>query len=72
MLAKFAISISMETCKNIANIYITSNNIQMSEETATKDLRTREGNACILDVKCKFSWIDRITRNFKWDHFEKK
>lgn len=44
----------------------------MSEETATKDLRTGEGNACILDVKCKFSWIDRITRNFKWDHFEKK
>ena len=68
MLAKFAISISMETCKNIANIYITSNNIEMSEETAMKDLRTQEGITCILDVNCKFSWMDRITRNFKWDH----
>lgn len=71
MLAKSTISISLEICENIVNIYIIRYNIQLSENTATKDLRTQEGITCNLNVNCKFSWMYKITRNFKWNHFEK-
>ena len=62
----------METCENMANIHITSNNIQMSEKTATKDLRTQERISCILDVNCEFSWVDKIKETANGIILEKK